>query len=92
MISTYQRRIIHAKDYDTLVFRAIFAPPSNMCLQHISTIQERHLAILLHPDLVPRMRCDHRQGGNVKAELARLGELSKTDAEREEVIASNRGG
>lgn len=74
------------------MLRAILAPPSNVCLEHVSTVQERHLAILLHPHLISRMGRDHRQGRDVQTELARLGELSKTDAEGEEVIASNRCG
>lgn len=63
-----------------------------MRLEHISTIQKRHLAILLDPDLVPGVRRDYRQGGDVQSEFARLGELSEADAEGEEVVARNRGG
>lgn len=74
------------------MLRAILAPPSHMRLEHISAVQERHLAILLDPDLVPGVRGDYGQGGDVKSEFARLGELSEADAEREEVVARNRRG
>lgn len=79
--STYQRRITHAQYYHTLVFRAVFAPSSDVRLEHIASIQERHLAVRLDPHLVPCMRRDHCQGGDVQAELSGFGELPKAGAE-----------
>ena len=40
------------------MLRTILAPPSNMSFHDVSTIKERHLATLLHPDFVP---CELRE-------------------------------
>lgn len=84
---TYQWRIVHTQHNNTLMFRAILTPPSDMRLEHIAAVQEGHLAVLLDPDLVSCVRGDYTQRGDVQAEFARLGEFAQADAEREEVVA-----
>lgn len=64
-LQTHKRRIIHAQYHHTLMFRTILAPPSNMRLQHVSPIQERHLAVRLDPHLISRVRCDYGERGDV---------------------------
>jgi hypothetical protein len=87
MRKTYQRRIIHTQHHDTLMLRTVLTPPSHMRLEHIAPIQERHLAVLLDPHLVPCVRRYYAQRCDVQSELSGLGELSKADAEGEEVVA-----
>ena len=79
MKSTYQRRIIHLQNYNSLMFRAIFAPSTNMGFDNIATIEERHLPIGLHPHLVPSMRSYDIQCCNVKSEFAGLCEPNVTN-------------
>jgi len=55
-------------------------------------IQKRHLAILLDPDLVTRMRRQHIQRGDVKPELASLCEFAQTGAQGEEIVPRDAGG
>lgn len=62
-----------------------------MRLEHISAVQERHLAVRLDPHLVPCVRRNDAQRGDVEAEFSGLGELSEADAEGEEVVARNGG-
>lgn len=71
-----QWRIVHAIDNNTLVFWAVFRPTSNMCLHNITTVQERHFAIRLDPDLVARVLGDDWEGGNMETKFACLGELA----------------
>ena len=78
--STYQRRIIHTQHHHTLMLRAILAPPPHMRLEHIAAVQERHLAILLDPDLVAGVRCDYAEGGDVETEFPGFCEFSKADS------------
>jgi hypothetical protein len=86
---TYQRRIIHTQHQDTLMLGTVLTPPSHVRLEHVSAVQERHLTILLDPHLVPCVRRYYAQRRDVQAELARLGELSQADAQREQVVARN---
>lgn len=88
--STNQRRIVHVKHNNTLMLRTILTPPPNMRLDNIPTVHERHLSILLDPDLIPRMRRNHIQRSDVDAKLPRLGVLANTDPEGEEVRARDR--
>ena len=37
------------------MLRTILAPPADMCLEDISSIQEGHLAVWLYPELEPGM-------------------------------------
>jgi hypothetical protein len=74
------------------MFRAIFTPPSDMRLEHVAAVQEGHLAVLLDPNLVSRVRGDYTERGDVQAEFACLGEFAQADAQREEVVARDRCG
>lgn len=47
-----------------------------MSLDDITTVEERHLAIGLDPDLIPRVLRENRQSGDVNAKLASLGEFA----------------
>lgn len=80
MRRSYQRCVIHAKHNDSLVLRAVLTPSSDMGLDNISTVQERHLSVLLDPHLVSRMGRNHIQCGDMDSELAGLGELANADA------------
>jgi hypothetical protein len=70
-----ERDIGHVVDDDAGVLRAVLPPP-HVCLDDVRPVQVGHLARRLHPDLVPRVRCDHRQRCDVKPELSGLGELA----------------
>jgi hypothetical protein len=74
------------------MFRAVFAPSSHVCLQYISSIQKRHLAVGLDPDLVTCVRRDDAKSGDVQAKLSGLGEFSETEAQGEKLFARDRGG
>lgn len=69
------------------MFGTILRPAAHMRLDHIATVQERHLAIRLDPHLIPGVLRQDGQRGDVQAELERLGELAKTGAEREQLVA-----
>lgn len=56
----------------------------------MTTIQERHLAILLDPQLISSMRRNDIQRSDVQPELAGLRELADTSTEREELMARYR--
>lgn len=88
----YQWRVVHTQHHDTLVLRAILTPSAHVRLEHVAAVQKRHLAVLLHPHLVASVRRDDAQRRNVQPELARLCEFSKTDAEREQVVARDARG
>lgn len=87
-----ERGVVHAQYYDTLVLWAIFTPSSHMCLQHVATVQKRHLAIGFNPDLIARMWRNDGQGGYVESEFARLCEFSEAETEGEEIVARNGSG
>jgi hypothetical protein len=88
----YQRRVVHAQDQDSLVLWAVLAPAADVGLEDVSSVQKGHLAVGLDPDLVAGVGGNDGQGRDVQAELARLGELAQTDAQREQVVAGYRGG
>lgn len=69
---------------------AVFAPPANVRLDKVPAVQERHLAVLLDPHLVPRVRRNHLQRRDVQPELARLGELAHARPQREQVVPRDR--
>lgn len=71
---------------------AILAPPPHMGLDHITAVQERHLAVGLDPHLVARVRGDHVQRCHVQPKFARLGEFAQAGAEREQVRPGDGGG
>jgi len=87
---TDQRRVVHAQNYDTLMFRTVFGPTTNVSLEHVAAIQKGHLAVRFDPDLVSCVRRKDGKGGDVQAKLARLGELAQAGAEREEVVSLHR--
>lgn len=70
---------------------AILAPPAHVGLDHVTPVQERHLAVGLDPHLVARVRGNHIQRRHVQPEFARLGELAQAGAEREEIGSRDRG-
>ena len=71
---------------------AILAPPPHVGLDHITAVQERHLAVGLDPHLVARVRGDHVQRCHVQPKFARLGEFAQACAEREKVGPGDGGG
>ena len=90
--STYQRRIIHTQHHNTLMLRTVLAPSAHMRLEHIAAVEKRHLAILLDPHLVPRVRRNDAQRCDVEAELAGFCEFSEADAQGEQVVARDARG
>lgn len=58
------------------MLRAVLRPSSNVGLDNMSSVEERHLAIGLDPDLVAGVLGKDWEGGNVQAELEGLGELA----------------
>lgn len=73
------------------MLRTILIPPSHMRLQYISTIQERHLAIRLHPNPIPRMRSNHVQSRDMEPKFPCLRELPQTRPQREQVYPGDGG-
>lgn len=63
-----------------------------MRLDDVPSIQERHLSVRLYPDLIPSMRRNDVQRGDMQPKLARLCELAQAGPEREQVVARDRGG
>ena len=63
-----------------------------MRLHNIPTVQKRHLAVLLHPHLIPGMRRNHGECSDVQAELARFCEFAQAGSEGEEGFAFYGGG
>lgn len=91
-VATYQGSVVHAVNHHALVLRAVLTPATNMCLENIAAVEERHLAVGLDPDLVAGVGRDGVEGGDVQAEFAGLGELANAGAEGEEVGAGDAGG
>lgn len=58
------------------MLRTILRPSANVCLDNVTTIQERHLSIGLDPDLVACVLSEDWESGDVKTEFASLGELA----------------
>lgn len=48
---TYKWYIAHTENNDALMFRRILRYPSQMCFEHVVSIEEGHLAIWLNPNL-----------------------------------------
>ena len=84
--------LVHRVDNDTLVLRAVLTPTSNMCLDNVTTVQERHLSVRLDPDLCASMRGDDVQSSDVEAELASLGQLADAVSKAQQVVSCYRGG
>jgi len=53
-IDTYQWRVIHTVDDDTLVFRCVFSNTPQMGFQYMIPVEEGHLSIRFYPDLQPK--------------------------------------
>ena len=88
-LEAYQRRVIHRQHDHTLMSRAILAPLAHMRLHHITTVKERHLAIGLHPELVPGVRCDHIESCDVHSELVMLAEFADAGPNRQKIWAGD---
>ena len=58
----------------------------------VRPVQERLGAVLLDPDLVAGAGGDDGQGGDVQAELARLGHLADAGAQAQQGVAADAGG
>lgn len=68
--------IVHAVDDDTLVLRAVIRPATNMCLDDVAAVQERHFAVRFHPHLVAGMLGEDGESSDVKAKLSGLGKFA----------------
>jgi len=55
---------------------AVLGPPSNVCLQNMTAIEERHLSVGLDPDLVRSMLRENWQSSNMQTEFGGLGEFA----------------
>ena len=73
--------LVHRVNNDTLVLRAVLGPTANVGLDDVAAVEERHGSVLLDPDLVARVLREDGEGGDVQAELARLGEFACRDRE-----------
>lgn len=82
----------HAVNHHTAVLRTILAPPTNMSLDHVPSIEERHLSIRLDPELVPGIWRNNGKAGDVQPELASLGELANHGSDGQKVRSGNRHG
>lgn len=71
---------------------ALLTPSSNVCLDNVATVQERHLSVLLDPDLVSGVGCDDIEGSNVQSELSSLGEFAQAGTEGEKRVARDGSG
>lgn len=69
--------------------RAILAPLPHMRLHYITTVKEWHLAIGLHPELVPGVRRDHIESCDVHPEFAMLAEFADAGPDRKKIWAGN---
>ena len=87
-----QRRIAHGVDNDSSMLGNVVTHLSNVGLENVVTVKEGHLSVGLDPDLVSSVCGKKRQSGDVKSELAGLGELAETGADREELGSRHTGG
>ena len=71
-----KRSIVHAVNDYTLVLWAVLRPTSNVCLDNVAAVKERHLSVGLNPDLVASVLRKDWKCGNVKTEFSCLGELA----------------
>lgn len=62
-----------------------------MRLENIASVQERHLSILLDPNLIPRVGSDYGKRRDVQSEFSSLGVLAQADTEGEEIVALDGG-
>lgn len=74
------------------MLRCILTNPPNMGLDDIVPIKIWHLPIGFYPNLIFCMLGNMIERCNMKLKLPSLGELSKTCAEREEVITGHGSG
>ena len=58
------------------MLRAVLGPTSNVCLDDVAAVEERHLAVGFDPHLVAGVLCQDWEGGDVEAEFEGFGELS----------------
>lgn len=69
-------RVVHVVDDDALVLGAVLGPAADVGLDDVAAVEEGHLAVALDPDLPASVLAEDGQGGDVQAELARLGKLA----------------
>lgn len=55
---------------------AVLGPASDVCLNDVASVEKRHLAVGLDPDLVAGVLGEDWESSDVKAELEGLGELA----------------
>lgn len=67
------------------MFRTILAPPADVSLDYVSSIEKGHLSVLLDPELVARMRSNHVQRCQIQPKLASLGELPNHSSDGQKV-------
>jgi hypothetical protein len=60
------------------MLRAVLRPPANVRLDNMSPVQEWHLPIGLHPDLIACVFRKDGKSGDVEAEFSSLCELACT--------------
>lgn len=70
----------------------VVAHLTDVGLENVVTIEEGHLSVRLDPDLVSSMCSEERKSGDMKSELAGLGELAETGANGEELGSRHTGG
>lgn len=85
--SKAQWGVVHRVHYHTLMLWAILRPSSNMRLDDMPSIQERHLSIRLDPDLVARVLRENWKCGDVKSELSGLGEFTQASSQRQQLVS-----
>lgn len=71
-----KRGVIHTVNNNTLVLRAVLRPTSNVCLDNVASVKERHLSVGLNPDLVTSVLRKDWKSGDMKAEFSSFGELA----------------
>ena len=51
---TYQRRVVHAVDDNTLVLWCVLGDTPKMGLQYVVSVEEWHLSVRFYPNLQPQ--------------------------------------
>lgn len=49
--ATHQWYVVHTKNHNSLVLRCILRDTTQVCLQHMVAVEERHLSVWFDPDL-----------------------------------------
>lgn len=88
--STDRDPTYHAVNHHTAMFRTILTPPTDMSLNHIPSIEERHLSIWFNPELVSGIWRNDGKTSDVQPKFASLGELADHGPDGQEVRSGNR--